>query len=158
LITQLEGRTAGGEAAPAIDLTGLETALTGASTLQANRQAADLREVFSGTGNRFSSTLANSEAILRGDIATNTATTIQQLLAQEEARRLAQAESARQFDVSALGNAIGGLTQLSQAAQNPLLSVLGLGVLPPEVIAQPGLLNTLIGAGATAGAGFLGGR
>jgi len=119
-------------------------ALQARNTENVNRQALDLREAFGASGARFGSQLGGAEAQLRRGAATDFAVTAADLLfgEQQALDQLLLGTAATQF----------GLGTESMA---PFLQLAQLGILPEEIIASPGVLDQLIGAGANAGAAAL---
>lgn len=124
-------------------------ALETQSARRTNRQAGDLREAFGAAGNRFSTGLANSEALLRAESLANLDAIAGNVALQQE-----------QFDTNAL---LQGISQLFSQGQQTrqldlgtLLEIGTAGVNRPETIAGPGLGETILSGLFDVGASYAG--
>lgn len=120
----------------------LLNALTARSNATTDRNAAALREGNSALGNRFGSSAARGEGLLRAESGLN----LDQLLASVMIDRANALQQARQFDVGANIEAV-----------NPLFNLAGLGIIPNEVIASPGVGQQILTGGLQALGTYLGG-
>lgn len=115
-------------------------ALTARSNATTDRSAAALREGQGVLGSRFGSSAARGEGLLRSEAGLN----LDQLLASVMFENAARQQQARQFDVQA---------NLEAAA--PFFQMAGLGIIPNEIIASPGVGQQILGGALDLGAAYL---
>ncbi len=141
-ITSLQGQGGG----PSEGLSRLIEGVEAGSKRRTEEGALNQREAFGITGSRFGTSLALGEGRLRAEAGEGLDRTIGGLL-----------EQGRQFDTTALFQAIQQLFGQGEANIAPFRQFAGLGILPEEIIASPGFLDQLL-SGAISGAAAFAGR
>lgn len=120
----------------------LIAALTARSNATTDRNAAALREGHGALGNRFGSSLTRGEGLLRSEAGLN----LDQLIAGVMLDRSNALQQARQFDTMANIESVA-----------PFFNMAGLGIIPNEIIASPGVGQQLLSAGIDGLAAYLSG-
>ncbi len=145
-VNSQQSSVAGG---PSQSLQRLLGGIEAGSLRRTEESAGNLREAFGITGNRFGSALALGEGRLRAEAGEGLDRTLGQL-----------GEQGRQFDINALLEGIAQLFSQGQANTSTFERFASLGILPDEIIAQPGIGDQLISGaiqgGIQAGSTFLG--
>lgn len=123
----------------------LISAIEEGSAERTRRGAADLREGFGIAGARFGTPSALGEARFRSDVERDLAETTGRIGLEEDLaiQQLLQ----------------GGIAQMfgqGQAALDPFIQLAQLGILPPEVIASPGIGEQLLSGGLSGLGAFFG--
>ncbi len=113
--------------------------LTAGSEARTERGVGDLREQGGITGQRFGSSLATGEALLRSESSASLDQLIGGIM-----------ESGRQFDTDLLLQSIAQLFGQGQANIDPFMQFAGMGIFPDETIVSPSTFTQI----ADAAAGF----
>ncbi len=142
-VTALERGTTAGGVDPGTSA--LINALSAESAVSTDRQAKNQREAFGAAGNRFGTSLANSEALLRAESQRGLDATVGQILTQRQ----------RQVENNLL-NAIAQMSNQGAQNLNPFLMLAQMGIAPAENVVSPGTGQQLLSGVLNAGAQFAG--
>ena len=136
-VTSLQGNVEGGGSER---LQRLLSGVEAGSLRRTEEGAGNLREQFGITGSRFGTPLALGEARFRAESGEGLDRTLGAL-----------GEQGRQFDIGQLLQGIAQLFNQGQANTDLFARFAALGILPEEIIAQPGIFDQLVSGGIQAG-------
>lgn len=124
----------------------------GAARRGAEGRANIIESVSGSTGDRFGSAVARGV----GDFEQGAQLDLNQLISQILFEQSAREQSAREFDIGALLQAIGGQQAFGEQNTGTFERFSMAGILPEEIIASPGIGSQILNAGLQAGAASLG--